>query len=400
MDERDHDNQARAIYLKEAEELLQALTQLIEQIDWKNPNWQQLIEMRQKFLQEWNRYLNQYSTDGVLSYGAPLFLAKDKHKFERSMRQIIKPLDSAMHKEREQEKKRRENEIALLKTLLDNGDIKEAVEKAKEINRSFTPTVRSKRHDENLLWKQLRVVNDQIFALREEHVSAEESEKLANAEQKHSVLKDLKALCATINTDSHVNAVENALSEIENRWMDIGVVAKRDFIKLDHEFKNLMGKVHKQLQQMDQQKEADQRIALLAASAQIGELEAQITHDENIVITEQLYDSADASLRKRLKCLEQIMAGQESARGYLLEKLSRAQALAFDLVLRREILLDRSSPEADREARLTMQVQCLEEAMNNPRNEKEKKQQLKRLDEKWLENVVGTIPDSLSQRFK
>ncbi|WP_077927745.1 DUF349 domain-containing protein [Wohlfahrtiimonas populi] len=400
LNERDHDNQARAVYLKEAEELLNALSQLIEQLDWQNPNWANLIEMRQKFLQEWNRYLNQYSTDGALSYGAPLFLAKDKQKLERTMRQILKPLDTAMQNERKKEKKRREDEIALLQTLLDEEKIREAVEKAKQFNKSFNPTVRSKRHDENLLWKELRVVNDQIFALREEYVSAEESEKSANAEQKHIVLNELKALCASINANSHIHAVEEALNDIDNRWMDIGVVAKRDFVKLENEFKELMNKAHKQLQQMDQQKEIDQRTALLNASAQMGELEAQVARDEAIEIDEQLYDVADAALRKRLKCLEQIVAGQANAKAFLMEKLAHAESLAFELVLHREILLDKASPEDDKDARLAMQVRVLEAAMTNLRNEKDKKHQLKLLDEKWLENVVGIIPDSLYQRFR
>ena len=400
VNERDHDNQARTVYLKEAEELLNALSQLIEQIDWQNPNWANLIEMRQKFLQEWNRYLNQYSTDGALSYGAPLFLAKDKQKLERTMRQILKPLDTAMQNERKKEKKRREDEIALLQTLLDEEKIREAVEKAKQFNKSFNPTVRSKRHDENLLWKELRVVNDQIFALREEYVSAEESEKSANAEQKHIVLNELKALCASINANSHIHAVEEALNDIDNRWMDIGVVAKRDFVKLENEFKGLMNKAHKQLQQMVQQKEIDQRTALLNASTQMGELEAQVARDEAIEIDEQLYDVADAALRKRLKCLEQIVVGQSNAKAFLMEKLAHAEPLAFELVLHREILLDKASPEDDKDARLAMQVRVLEAAMTNQRNEKDKKHQLKLLDEKWLENVVGIVPDSLYQRFR
>ena len=400
VNERDHDNQARAVYLKEAEELLNALSQLIEQIDWQNPNWANLIEMRQKFLQEWNRYLNQYSTDGALSYGAPLFLAKDKQKLERSMRQILKPLDAAMENERKKEKKRREDEIALLQTFLAEEKIREAVEKAKQFNRSFNPTVRSKRHDENLLWKELRVVNDQIFALREEYVSAEESEKSANAEQKHVVLNELKEVCSSINGNSHIHTVEESLNDIDNRWMDIGVVAKRDFVKLENEFKSLMNKAHKQLQQMDQQKEIDQRIALFTTSAQIGALEAKVANDESIVIDEQLYESADAALRKRLKCLEQIIAGQANAKTFLMEKLECSEQLAFELVLHREILLDKASPEADRDARLALQVRVLEAAMTNQRTDKDKKHQLKLLDEKWLESVVGIVPDSLSQRFR
>lgn len=400
VNERDHDNQARAVYLKEAEELLNALSQLIEQIDWQSPNWTNLIDMRQKFLQEWNRYLNQYSTDGALSYGAPLFLAKDKHKLERSMRQILRPLETAMQNERKKEKKRREDEIALLQTLLDEEKIREAVEKAKQFNQSFNPTVRSKRHDENLLWKQLRVVNDQIFALREEYVSAEESEKSANAEQKRHVLNELKGLVASIASDSHSHAIEDALKDIDQRWMEVGVVAKRDFVKLENEFKTIMTKAHKQLQQMDQQKEIDQRIALLDASSQIGALEAQVVHDHPIVIDEKLYESADAALRKRLKCLEQIIAGQANAKVFLMGKLEHAEALALDLVLHREILLDKASPEENRDARLALQVRVLETAMTNQRNDNDKKHQLKLLDEKWLENVVGIVPNALSQRFR
>ncbi|WP_143691264.1 DUF349 domain-containing protein, partial [Wohlfahrtiimonas larvae] len=385
VNERDHNNQARAVYLKEAEELLGALSELITQIDWANPDWNHLIEMRQKFLQEWNRYLNQYSTDGVLSYGAPLFLAKDKQKLERSMRQILKPLDVAMQNERKKEKQRREDEITLLQQLLDDGNIRDAVEKAKQFNRTFNPTVRSKRHDENVLWKKLRVVNDQIFALREEFVSAEESEKIANGAQKRMILDELKALYESITSDHDIAHIESSLQMIENRWMDIGVVAKHEFIKLEGAFKTLLNKIQKQLQNIDLQKEILLREDLLCTSLKIGQLEAEVIKGQEIVIEEQLVESADANLRKRLKCLEQIIAGQESARAFLSEKSLHAEQVAFELVLHREILLDKTSPIDERDARLAMQVKILEDAMNNQRSEKDKKHQLKLLDDKWLE---------------
>ncbi|MGL4675432.1 MAG: DUF349 domain-containing protein, partial [Wohlfahrtiimonas sp.] len=400
VNERDHDNQARAVYLKEAEELLSTLSQFISQVDWQKPNWTNLIDVRQKFLQEWNRYLNQYSTDGTLSYGAPLFLAKDKQKLERSMRQILKTLDNAMQTERKNEKKRREDEIVLLESLLNEKKIREAVEKAKLFNRTFNPTVRSKRHDENLLWKQLRVVNDQIFALREEFVSAEESEKSANAQQKHSVLNELKALQANLTIESSVGAVEQALNDIENRWMDIGVVSKRDYGKLETEFKSVQHKVKFQLQQLDQEKETASRQQLLASSVVIGQLETHLMNGDAIVIDEALYDNADATLRKRLKCLEQIQSGQGSAQRFLSDRLENAEKLAHELVIQREILLDIASPESDKEMRLAVQVQILEASMNNNRSEKDKVRQLKKLDELWLENAVGMIPDNLYQRFR
>ncbi len=400
VNERDQNNQARVVYLNEAKELLNALSQWIQQIDWQNPNWANLIEMRQKFLQEWNRYLTQYSTDGALSYGTPLFLAKDKHKLENSMRKILKPLDAAMQNERQKEKKRRTDEIALLQMLLDEERILEAIDKAKHFNKTFSPTVRSKRHDENLLWKQLRVVNDQIFALREEYVSVEENEKAHNAKQKRIVLNELKELCSSIHDDSQIHLIETELKKIEGRWANIGLVAKQDFIKFENEFKSFAHKIHQQLYSMDQQKEIDQRDALLKTSLLIGELEAKVVKSESITIEAQLYESADAILRKRLKNLEQASVGQRNAQESLMEKMAEAKQLAFELVLSREILLDIVSPEEDRAARLVMQVQILEAAMKNQRNEKDKKHQLKSLDEKWLENIVGIVPESLYQRFK
>ena len=400
VDVRNLDNTARAVYLAEAQELLDTLVEFVAQIDWQQPNWESLTETRQKFLQEWNRYLDQYSTDGTLSYGAPLFLAKDKYKLEKSMRQILKPLDTAMQNERKQERKRREDEIALLQQLLENGDIKEAVDKAKEFNRHFNPTVRSKGHDENLLWKQLRVVNDQIFALREEYVSAEEGERSENAQQKRSLLNELKALKDSVNHNSQIHLVELALKAIEDRWRDIGVVAKRDYAKFENDFKNLLQKIQKSLHVIELEKMQAARQQLLDASMAIGQLESCIHQHESIEISAQLYDVANGALKKRLKCLEQIQVGQESAQQYLQEQLSESEELAKKLVLMREILLDQSSPEEDQDLRLALQVQILEQAMNDNRKNHDKTQQLKEIDVTWLENVVGIVPDSLYQRFK
>lgn len=400
VDARNHDNQARKVYLDEAHDLLKTLAQFVDQIDWQAPDWANLLEARQKFLQEWNRYLDQYSTDGRLSYGAPLFLNKDKQKLEKLMKKTLKPFDQAITAERIKEKERREAEIAYLNELLVEERIKEAVEKAKYFNQNFKPTVRSKRHEENVLWKALRLVNDQIFALREELFSAEESEKTKNAQQKRALITELKNILSTLTVESSESSVHNQVENINNAWLDIGTVSKKEYGKFESELKALNQKINDRFSALELEKSDNIRLSLLEQAERIRALETQALKGEGFSIGEGLNDVNDPQLKKRLRCLEQVQAGQESAERFLQTQQNSAQERALTLVLKREIILDKRSPEDNKEKRLALQVKMLEEAMNHNRSYQLKVQQLRQLDNDWLENVVGAIPDALSQRFQ
>lgn len=399
--ERNSKSEARSGYMIEAQNLLDTLAQFIQQIDWGNPNWVQLVDTRSAFLQEWNKYLNQYSTDGVLSYGEPLFLNRDKHKLEKAMRQIMKPLDNAIQAERLKEKKRREDEIQELQKLLIENNLQEAIEKAKHFSKTFAPTVRLKHQEENQLWKQLRLVNDEIFSKREELYSTEEHERAENLKQKQTLLNELKDSYKALEADSeHKNETVALLRKIEEQWLDVGMISKNDYIRFENELAAVRKKITEKLSEIEQEKDNLQRIHLLSLSQKIGEIEDQALTGVDFEIEVSYYEQADAILRKRLKCLEQVKAGQESAKQFLTQKMDKSVEEARNIIILREIMLNVASPKEDQVFRLQKQAELLEHAMTNSFDDKDKYRQLKELDEQWLENVVGIIPEELYQRFR
>ncbi len=399
--ERSVKSAVREGYVKEAQDLLDTLSQFINKIDWSNPNWASLLETRSTFLQEWNKYLNQYSTDGALSYGEPLFLNRDKQKLEKLMRQTLKPLDLAIQEERLKEKKRREDEIQILQKLLADNQLQEAIEKAKLFSKTFSPTVRLKHQEENLLWKQLRLVNDEIFSKREDLYSAEEQEKAENLKQKQALLSELKTLYVKLQENAEIKGEAlTLLHNINNAWRNIGMIEKNSYLRLENELKSIEKKIRDKIADIEQQQDNQQRTALLCLSYDLGKIEHQAVNENDFEIAVDYYENTDSALRKRLKCLEQIKVGLESARQFLINKINVAEEEALNLVVLREILLNIPSPEKDQGLRLQKQAELLEHAMTNNFDDQEKDRQLKELDEQWFENVVGIIPDELYQRFR
>lgn len=388
MKMREKDQAARAIYRTEAEGLLSALQTWIDGIDWQAPNWDQLMTMRQQFFKEWHRYLNQYSTDGVLSYGAPLFLHRDKQQLEKQMRAIIAPLEQAIDAERAAEKARREGMIESLNILLTEGEISKAVEMAKAFNRDFTPTVRATNQEENHLWKMMRLVNDQIFAARDAQMSTQTREAQRNVAKKREILARLETL-----------STAHELDQVKAEWQKVGRVPKAEHSSLERAFKSAIAAIEQAQKTRMADLHAQKRAELLKTAEMIGALETAALSGLPFEI-EPVRNVQHPMLKKRVQTLLSILAGQRTAQLRLEALSTERDQVALRLVLLREIMLEIPARAEEREARLALQMAVLSQALNQDRTLKDTHKQLERLDDEWLSLVVGEVNPDLYDRFR
>lgn len=388
MKMREKDQAARAIYRTEAEGLLSALQTRIDGIDWQAPNWDQLMTMRQQFFKEWHRYLNQYSTDGVLSYGAPLFLHRDKQQLEKQMRAIIAPLEQAIDAERAAEKARREGMITELNALLSQGDIVKAVAQAKAFNRDFAPTVRATNQEENHLWKMMRLVNDQIFAARDAQMSTQTREAQRNVAKKREILARLETL-----------STAHELDQVKAEWQKVGRVPKAEHPSLERAFKSAIAAIEQAQKTRMADLHAQKRAELLKTAEMIGALETAALSGLPFEI-EPVRNVQHPMLKKRVQTLLSILAGQRTAQLRLEALSTERDQVALRLVLLREIMLEIPVRAEEREARLALQMAVLSQALNQDRTLKDTHKQLERLDDEWLSLVVGEVNADLYDRFR
>ncbi|OYQ76398.1 DUF349 domain-containing protein [Wohlfahrtiimonas chitiniclastica] len=388
MKMREKDQAARAIYRTEAEGLLSALQTWIDGIDWQAPNWDQLMTMRQQFFKEWHRYLNQYSTDGVLSYGAPLFLHRDKQQLEKQMRAIIAPLEQAIDAERAAEKARREVMITELNALLSQGDIVKAVAQAKAFNRDFAPTVRATNQEENHLWKMMRLVNDQIFAARDAQMSTQTREAQRNVAKKREILARLETL-----------STAHELDQVKAEWQKVGRVPKAEHSSLERAFKSAIAAIEQAQKTRMADLHAQKRAELLKTAEMIGALETAALSGLPFEI-EPVRNVQHPMLKKRVQTLLSILAGQRTAQLRLEALSTERDQVALRLVLLREIMLEIPARAEEREARLALQMAVLSQALNQDRTLKDTHKQLERLDDEWLSLVVGEVNADLYDRFR
>ncbi len=387
--------------LAKKQELCERLEHMVSTTDWPQVDWRWADRVWREVQKEWHKI-------------GPINRA-DQKTLERRFNAALQRLDEQLRGERENELRRRRSLIEQVQQLAGSDDIQAAVEKAKQAQTQWQPTVQAGRREEQALWHQFRAVCDAVFARREAVQQAADAERQANLARKTELCQEIERL-AEVNREEARQA-RKRLQEIQAEWPTIGPVPKTVFKAIEQRFITAGEKAQRHFQELRQSgiREAMQSLrarALLCNQLEaLLELESTADSAARIVAARQEWEQlppvqaalADSLQRRFDTVCEALADGGEtcqSLRQTLMANLPGKQLLC----LRLEIAAGVESPPECAQARMEYQVARLSESLGGRDSQKfgNTAEEARKLQEEW--RLLGALPAAqnewLEQRFE
>ncbi|MBK1633509.1 hypothetical protein CKO31_22730 [Thiohalocapsa halophila] len=205
----DAQTKLQAANREQREALCRQLEAFLDQVDWARMDWKKAMRAAREMRQAW-------AALEPAPAAAPGARRRDQRRpLEGRFRKSLRRLEEALDAERERNLAERRELIAQMQRLVDEPDLRAAMESAKALQRQWRPTVTGRKRDENALWQEFRAAADAVFARREAE------QRARNAEQ-DEYLADREAICAALEqataraTDA--DALRKALREQAQQW--------------------------------------------------------------------------------------------------------------------------------------------------------------------------------------
>ena len=183
-----------------------------KEADWTQPDWEAAAKIVNASRKAWR-------DAGPVNHRQ---FQKLRQRFDES----LKPIESKLGEESEREVRRRELAIGALKKSVENDPLNQQIELAKQIQRDWRPTVRTRRRKEQDLWDTLRKVCDGVFAQRDEQFAGRKAAESESMSERRAICDGLEALVkGGVPADEEaLRAVTAEYSALKERWRNAGEV--------------------------------------------------------------------------------------------------------------------------------------------------------------------------------
>ncbi|MFO1429660.1 MAG: DUF349 domain-containing protein [Candidatus Competibacteraceae bacterium] len=387
--------------LAKKQELCERLEQMVGTTDWTQVDWHWADRSWREVQKEWRKI-------------GPVNRA-DQKTLERRFNAALQRLDEHLKGEREKELQRRRSLIEQVQQLAGSDDVHAAVEKAKQAQTQWHPTVQAGRREEQALWHQFRAVCDAVFARREAAQQAADAERQANLARKSELCEEIERLAEV--TREEARQARKRLQEIQAEWPSIGPVPRTDFKAIEQRFIAAGEKAQRHFQDLRQSgiREAMQSLrtrALLCNQLEtLLELEPSADNAARIDAARQDWEQLPpvqvalaVPLQRRFDTVCEALAGGGEACQSLLQTLTANLPKKQLLCLRMEIAAGVESPPEYAQARMEYQVARLSESFGGRDLQKfgNAAEEAHNIQEEW--HLLGALPavqnESLEQRFE
>ena len=136
---------------------------------------------------------------------------------EGRFRKLLRQLDQALDAERQKNRAFKEELIQRMLALVEEPDLRRAIDMAKDLQQQWQTTVPGRQRDENALWKTFRSASDAVFARRAEQQQARDAEMREHQTTREEICDELVTL---IDTCSDPDSLRADLHSLEKRWHD------------------------------------------------------------------------------------------------------------------------------------------------------------------------------------
>ncbi len=200
--------------------LCEQLEQFETATDWQQVDWREADRLCHRARENWFKL-------GPVN-------RSDRKTLDRRFQQILQRLDARLGVEREREVTRRQQLIQHIQAMIDNPDLRAAIEAAKRAQGEWHPTVQAFPRQEQALWKEFRAACDAVFARRQLEQQAADTERQSNLARRQELCEEIEAL-ATIDHDQLV-AAQARLQAAQHEWEAIGTTPKSEQRALSQRF--------------------------------------------------------------------------------------------------------------------------------------------------------------------
>lgn len=321
----------RALNLEKRQELVEQLKQY-ESLTAEGPvDIKEMDRVQNMARQDWRRF-------------SPVDRAANK-PVQKAFDAVLKRLRARLQDEQGDFRRAKEAIIERARTLLDEEDTRKATEAAKQLQKEWQQVGHLARRDEQALWKDFRVVCDQLFERRGQQVEAFKAELDQHRQQAEHLIEQLTALQ---QADKPLDEKARA-EEIKAQFRSLGALPKAQQKALVEGF-NQASKDFDAACRGQQRSRRDQHWQALidwVAQARFGDREAA---ELRAAFADLKVPAAATGL---IDCLPQW---QQPASAEALEQLRRC-------TVELEALAQVDSPEADKDLRMELQVQRLADGL-------------------------------------
>lgn len=352
----------REVNLDRRKEVVSQLTQYGDMINWDAPDIKEIDRVLQVARNDWRHYT---PVDRVAN--KPVQAEFDK---------IHQSIFDKMRKEQEVFKGNKQAIIEQAKTLLDLEDIKEATEKAKQLQKDWKHAGMVARKDEQELWKAFREVCDELFDRREKQVNDFKADLEANREKADELIASIESLAKS----ESVLAEQSVFENLKSQYDQLGTLPKAHYQALSNRYRTACQVFEKSVKNA-RTIESDQHWQAVI----------------DWVKRARFSDESEADLQEswsRLKVPEAARGLIDGLGDWQMAADEVNQAAMHEKTIDIEILTGVESPEEDASIRMNLQVQRLSEGIGTSSNDRK----FHSMVVDWL--AIGSVEQDDYDRFE
>jgi hypothetical protein len=403
---------ARAANLERKQAVIEQLEALDRDTDWNTADWRASERSFHALEREWQAT-------------GPVDRALAKGLLERHA-VVRKGLDGRFDAKRTDELERRRGLIADLKALLAANDLGEGPARVRAAQTQWSPAVSARRSVEQTLWQEFRAACDEIYARlhARRNAAAEEQRAATNlasalCERAEALARDLEATPAEDGAvlAAAISRGRAELSALRGEFAQAPRAPRGAEAKVGQRFRSACAAVERvvalrreALERVEQQRDAErarlcrelERQVLAASADDALGAALERARAEWSELPPSSSGSRDA-LEKRF-VLACAAAGDAAERARLAGTLSAQADEKRSLCLRAEIVAGVPSPLELAAARRSYQAQWMQDSLRGtsrwPSSEREKLEEARRIETRWLELSGTPDDDELETRYR
>ncbi|MEM9533811.1 MAG: DUF349 domain-containing protein, partial [Pseudomonadota bacterium] len=308
---------------------------------------------------------------------------KERAALARRLRAGADRLDELLKDHYEVVERRKQAVIRDVTTLIEEPDLKQAIDQAKAAQKRWQAAGRLPRRREQKLWETYRAAADQVFGRLDQEKAAQRAERAADREKLESLIAEARALDPT-GAD-----VGRAMDVLHQRWREAGAGDRR----LEQQFSEVMEKVATAADRHRRGEAAGARERWRELAGQCHGIEQGKSGDLASLKVSLEDSTMPAALRARC---ERILSDAPLDDA---DRAAQHEAL-LELCIQAEFLAGLETPPDFSEARMAYQVKRLSDRMGGGGETLSMGDEADALEQRWL--GLGPLPaggDGAQQRM-